>query len=96
MTVRVVPRVGSRLPAYCTAAGKVQIAYMSDEELDHYMPQRELDKFTANTITDREALKKQCVKIHPAPSQCRLAREQLGGIRKLHDLLVLKHVRAHE
>ena len=59
MTVRVVPRVGSRLPAYCTAAGKVQIAYMSDEELDHYMPQRELEKFTANTITDRETLKKQ-------------------------------------
>ncbi|MDY0383315.1 IclR family transcriptional regulator [Trichlorobacter sp.] len=59
MTVRVVPRVGSRLPAYCTAAGKVQIAYMSDEELDHFMPQRELDQFTANTITDRETLKKE-------------------------------------
>ena len=34
MTVRVVPRVGSWLPAYCTAAGKVQIANMSEEELD--------------------------------------------------------------
>lgn len=59
MTVRVVPRVGSRLPAYCTAAGKVQIAFMSEEELDHYMPTRELQKFTSHTIGDREELKKQ-------------------------------------
>ena len=58
-TVRVVPRVGSRLPAYCTAAGKVQIAYMSSEEIDHYLPNRELQKFTSHTISDREELKKQ-------------------------------------
>src|SRR6185369_14937910 len=38
LTVRVVPRVGSRLPAYCTAAGKVQLAYMTEEELDNYLP----------------------------------------------------------
>jgi DNA-binding IclR family transcriptional regulator len=63
MTVRVVPRVGSRLPAYCTAAGKVQIAYMSDEELDQYMPNRELEKFTDKTISDRETLKKQLKQI---------------------------------
>ena len=59
MTVRVVPRVGSRLPAYCTAAGKVQIAYMSDEELDNYLPAGELERFTKNTITDREELRKE-------------------------------------
>ena len=57
LTVRVVPRVGARLPAYCTAAGKVQLAYMTDEELDNYFPQRELKRFTPNTITDKDALK---------------------------------------
>jgi DNA-binding IclR family transcriptional regulator len=58
LTVRVVPRVGARLPAYCTAAGKIQLAYMTDEELDNYFPTRELKGFTANTITDKETLKK--------------------------------------
>jgi len=58
MTVRVVPRVGARLPAYCTAAGKVQLAFMTDEELDNYFPSRELKGYTPNTITDRDALKK--------------------------------------
>src|SRR5512136_3076117 len=51
LTVRVVPRVGARLPAYCTAAGKVQIAYMTDEELENYLPTKELKRFTPSTIT---------------------------------------------
>ena len=59
LTVRVVPRVGSRLPAYCTAAGKVQIAYMSEEDLELYLPTKELKPLTPNTITDRDLLKKQ-------------------------------------
>jgi DNA-binding IclR family transcriptional regulator len=59
LTVRVVPRVGSRLPAYCTAAGKVQIAYMSEEDLEQYLPTKELKPLTPNTLTDRELLKKQ-------------------------------------
>ncbi|HBT82626.1 MAG TPA: IclR family transcriptional regulator [Desulfuromonas sp.] len=63
MTVRVVPRVGSRLPAYCTAAGKVQIAFMSDEELENFLPTKELKRYTNNTITDRDVLKKQLKEI---------------------------------
>ena len=59
MTVRVVPRVGTQLPAFCTAAGKAQIAFMTDEELEHYLPAKELKSFTSNTITDRNELKKQ-------------------------------------
>lgn len=58
LTVRVVPRVGSRLPAYCTAAGKIQLAYMTEEELSNYLPNKELKGFTPSTITDRDDLKK--------------------------------------
>ena len=63
MTVRVVPRVGSRLPAYCTAAGKAQVAFMSDDELEHYLPAKDLRRFTENTITDRALLKQELKKI---------------------------------
>lgn len=58
LTVRVVPRVGARLPAYCTAAGKVQMAYMTDEELEHYLPTKEMKRFTPKTVVDREELKR--------------------------------------
>ena len=63
LTVRVVPRVGSRLPAYCTAAGKVQLAYMTEEELDNYLPTKELKAYTPATITDRDAFKAHLKKI---------------------------------
>jgi len=58
LTVRVVPRVGARLPAYCTAAGKIQIAYMTDEELENYLPTKDMKRYTPQTVTDREELKK--------------------------------------
>ncbi len=58
LTVRVVSRVGSRLPAYCTAAGKVQMAYMSEEEVDAFLSGREMKAFTPSTITSRDAFKK--------------------------------------
>ena len=57
LTVRVVPRVGARLPAYATAAGKIQFAYMTEEELENYLP-KELKPYTPNTL-NREELKKQ-------------------------------------
>ena len=59
MIVRVLPRIGSRLPAYCTAAGKIQLAHMSNEGLEKYFEQRELKPYTDKTTTDREELKKQ-------------------------------------
>ena len=59
LTVRVVSRVGSRLPSYCTAAGKIHLAFMSDEEIDGLLPSREMKAYTPTTITDRDELKKE-------------------------------------
>ena len=63
MTVRVVSRVGSRLPAYCTAAGKVHLAHMSEDEINELLPTRELKTFTPATIASREALMKELVQV---------------------------------
>jgi DNA-binding IclR family transcriptional regulator len=80
MTVRVVPRVGTQLPAYCTAAGKAQIAYMSEEELTKYLPSKELKRYTPNTITDRQALKGQLKQI--AEQEYAIDNEELDlGVR---------------
>lgn len=57
-TVRVVPRVGAWLPAFCTAAGKVQLANLTDDELENVLLSRELKRYTPNTITDRAELKR--------------------------------------
>jgi IclR family KDG regulon transcriptional repressor len=55
-SVRVANRVGSLLPAYCTAVGKAQLAYLSQDELERIFTKPKLQAFTASTITDRDKL----------------------------------------
>lgn len=50
--------VGQRLPAYCTASGKLFLAYLSSEEIDAFLS-HSLHPYTENTITSREELLKQ-------------------------------------
>jgi len=55
-TVRVIPRLGHRLPAYCTASGKVQLAFESQDRLFQLFKDRPLRKLTPNTLTDLDRL----------------------------------------
>ncbi len=63
LPVRVVPRVGARLPAHCTAAGKVHLASMATDELALHLPADELQRYTPNTITDRQDLQRQLMQV---------------------------------
>ncbi len=63
MTVRVVSRVGSRLPAYCTAAGKVHLAFMSEEEIKELLPNRDFKTYTSTTIKNHDELKAELEKV---------------------------------
>lgn len=53
--VRVVPRLGAWLPAHCTAAGKVHLAYLLQSGIPLPLPEI-LQSFTAHTIVDRDEL----------------------------------------
>ncbi len=63
LTVRVVSRVGSRLPAYCTAAGKVHMAHMTDEELDELLNNINFVQHTPTTIASIKAMREELVKV---------------------------------
>ena len=49
--------VGARLPLYCTGAGKIYLAYMSEQQLGNYLKSVEFIKFTVHTITDHNHLR---------------------------------------
>ncbi|MCF3639831.1 IclR family transcriptional regulator [Rhizobium sp. TRM95111] len=49
--------VGTELEAHCTANGKLWLANLSEEELNHYLSNSERPAFTAKTIVDAQALK---------------------------------------
>jgi len=54
-SVRVVSRVGRRLPAHLTALGQALLAELTTEEVDALLPAT-LDAYTPHTITDRAEL----------------------------------------
>ena len=55
--VRVHSRIGAVAPLFCTAVGKVMLAYMPDEDRENVFRQLELKRFTANTVGNLQELK---------------------------------------
>ncbi|HET7839364.1 MAG TPA: IclR family transcriptional regulator C-terminal domain-containing protein [Rectinemataceae bacterium] len=55
-TIRMFSRVGRRIPLYCTAIGKVLLAYMCDDERERLLADTKLVAFTPKTLTERSAL----------------------------------------
>ena len=54
-SVRVVSRVGRRLPIHLTALGQALLAQLTNEEIDAFLPP-ELERYTPRTIVDRAEL----------------------------------------
>lgn len=56
-------RVGKRAPMHCTGIGKAILAYMPATYLEKHIFSKPLEKFTANTIVERDMLIKELKKI---------------------------------
>lgn len=54
--VKMFTTTGAIAPLHCTAAGKVLLAYMDEEERDHILDSITLDKFTDKTLVTKEDL----------------------------------------
>ncbi|MGB9082362.1 MAG: IclR family transcriptional regulator [Desulfuromonadaceae bacterium] len=56
LPVRVAHRVGSSRPLYCTAAGRVQLAFMEPQKQMDLLSVSEMKGYTDSTITDPDTL----------------------------------------
>jgi IclR family pca regulon transcriptional regulator len=56
-------RIGSKLDAFCTAHGKLWLAFMVDEKREAYLATARLSPLTATTITGKSALKQELDRI---------------------------------
>ncbi len=54
--LRIHSRIGAAVPLYCTAVGKVMLAYMPDEERERILPQLGLKRLTPNTMGSLQEL----------------------------------------
>ncbi|HLK05687.1 MAG TPA: IclR family transcriptional regulator [Candidatus Acidoferrum sp.] len=48
--LRIFSRIGASVPLYCTAVGKVLLAYLPQLELQSLLPQLKMRRFTSNTL----------------------------------------------
>jgi IclR family pca regulon transcriptional regulator len=55
--MRVAINVGTRFPAHATSMGRVQLAALSDGELDAYLARADLRPLTSRTLTEPDALR---------------------------------------
>lgn len=61
--LRVQFSVGTHVPLYCTASGKLYLSTLSELRLESFLRNVELEAKTAYTITDRDALRAEIAKI---------------------------------
>ncbi len=62
-TVRMVTRVGRRLPLYAGSAGKAMLAFMSPGQQAEYFSTTRLEPLTSKTITDLAVLRSELEKV---------------------------------
>ena len=58
LVIRLHSEIGKSFPLHCTAMGKVLLAH-SDADTIRRLTQRKLERYTANTITDGKALRRE-------------------------------------
>jgi IclR family transcriptional regulator, KDG regulon repressor len=61
--LRIHSRIGAAVPLYCTAVGKVMLAYMPDDEREKILPQLGLTRRTPNTVGNLQELQTELYRV---------------------------------
>jgi DNA-binding IclR family transcriptional regulator len=70
--LRIHSRIGAAVPLYCTAVGKVLLAYMPEAELEKTLDQLEIRRLTANTVGNLQELQTQLQRVRKNGFACDL------------------------
>jgi IclR family transcriptional regulator, pca regulon regulatory protein len=74
--------IGTRFPAYLTALGRVLLAQLTNEELDKYLSSVQMRRETQHTISEREDLHHEILRVRAA-GYCTLDQEIELGLRAI-------------
>ena len=74
--------VGTRLPAYLTSHGRIQLAHLPDDRLEDYLSRVRLEPRTAQTVTDPELLRRRLLKAR-AQGWCVVDQELEEGVTSI-------------
>jgi len=75
--LRIHSRIGAAVPLYCTAVGKVMLAYMPDDERERVLPQLVLNCLTPNTVSNLQELDAELYRVRKNGYACDLEEHEL-------------------
>ncbi len=75
--LRICSRIGADVPLYCTAVGKVMLAYMPDDERERLLPQLGLKRFTPHTVGNLQELATELYRVRKNGYACDLEEHEL-------------------
>ena len=75
--LRIHSRIGAAVPLYCTAVGKVMLAYMPQEEHDRILPELQVKRLTPNTVGNLQELKTELYRVRKNGYACDLEEHEM-------------------
>jgi IclR family transcriptional regulator, acetate operon repressor len=75
--LRIYSRIGAGVPLYCTAVGKIMLAYMPKDEQDKVLRQLELKRFTPNTVGSMQELRTELQRVARNGYACDMEEHEL-------------------
>src|SRR5271165_1942046 len=75
--LRIHSRIGASVPLYCTAVGKVMLAYMPSDEQDRVFPELELKRHTPNTVGNLQELRTELYRVRKNGYACDMEEHEL-------------------
>jgi IclR family acetate operon transcriptional repressor len=88
--LRIHSRIGAAVPLYCTAVGKVMLAYMPEQEREQVLRQLDLKRMTANTAGSLQELQTELQRVRKNGYACDLEEHEL------HIRCIAAPIRNHE
>jgi DNA-binding IclR family transcriptional regulator len=75
--LRIHSRIGASVPLYCTAVGKIMLAYMPPDELDRILPELGMKRWTQNSVGNLQELKTELYRVRKNGYACDLEEHEL-------------------
>ena len=75
--LRIHSRIGAAVPLYCTAVGKVMLAYMPGDEQERVLPELNIKRQTPNSVGNLQELKAELYRVRKNGYACDLEENEL-------------------
>jgi IclR family KDG regulon transcriptional repressor len=75
--LRIHSRIGAAVPLYCTAVGKVMLAYMPADEQERVLPELNIKRQTPNSVGNLQELKAELYRVRKNGYACDLEENEL-------------------